>query len=165
MAEKEWGYTIILFPLENESAYEATYGTRYVDYAAEIMGISPYGMVAGFNGHMKSEDFEKVKNAQQLGDFVRWIGDKNTLSIKKQHDEKFYEFLDVRQSKIRYEFVGLAVSPIGSMPERVADRTAWLTEHKTEGVLLKRVSVSAASTDGTYDWVTFVADKVDFYFY
>jgi len=48
MAEKEWGYTIILFPLENESAYEATYGTRYVDYAA-VQVPSPAPVILAFS--------------------------------------------------------------------------------------------------------------------
>lgn len=142
---------------------KAPYGIGDVDYAAELIGISPYKIVAQFYDHMKSEDFDQVKNAQQLGDFIRWIGDKNTLSVKKLHDQKFQDFLWLSQNKIEYGIVALAVSQIDSMPKGT-DHLDWIDKHKTETVLLRRVLVSAAWTDGTYDWVTFVADKVDFYF-
>jgi len=112
----------------------------------------------------KSEDFDYVKNPQQLGDFIRWIGDKNTLSVKKLHDDKFQEFLWLSQNNIQYGIVGLAVIPIGTMPKG-ANHWTWMEKHQAEMVLLRRVSLSAVWTDGTYDWVTFVADKVDFYFY
>src|SRR5438876_8888002 len=160
MAEKRWGYMMGIFTVDDK----ASYGVGTIDYAAELIGISPYKMVAQFFGNMKSEDFDRVKNAQQLGDFIRWIGDKNTLSVKKLHDEKFQDFLWLSQNKTEYGIVGLAVSPIDAMPKG-ANHLAWIDKHKTEAVMLRRVSLSAAWTDGTYDWVTFVADKVDFYFF
>jgi hypothetical protein len=160
MAENRWGYMMGIFTVDDSRPY----GVGTSDYAAELIGISPYKMVAQFYGHMKSEDFYYVKNPQQMGDFIRWIGDKNTLSVMKFHDDKFQEFLSLKQDKIEYGIVALAVSPMDSMPKG-ANHIAWMIKHQTEAVVLRRVSLSAAWTDGTYDWVTFVADKVDFYFY
>jgi hypothetical protein len=160
MAEKRWGYIMGIFTVDDKGPY----GTGVSDYGAELIGISPYKIVAQFSEHMKSEDFDHVKNAQQLGDFIRWIGDKNTLSVKKLHDDKFQEFLDLSQNNIQYGIVGLAVSPMDAMPKG-ANHLAWMNKHKSEAVLMRRVSLSAAWTDGDYDWVTFVADKVDFYFF
>lgn len=143
---------------------KSPFGTGEIAYSAELEGISPYKMVAEFYDHMKSEDFDQVTNPQQMGDFIRWIGDKNTLSVKKLHDEKFQDFLWLSQNKIEYGIVGLAVSPISAMPKG-ASHLDWMNRHKTEAVLLRRVQLVAAWTDGTYDRVTFVADKVDFYFF
>jgi hypothetical protein len=176
MAEKKWGYLIATYD-ENDNG-----GVGKIRDSFEAEGISPYKLVAGpYGENMKSEDYDQIKNPQAIGDFIRWIGDKNTLSVKKLRDPVINEFKEVNKNKEAFAYVGLAIVPLSTIsPKLTGDaRLKAMAIRYTEAVLLKNVSVtfiwsvthidvdpSYKSYKTTiYDYVTFEAEDVKFYFY
>src|SRR5262245_45969994 len=101
MAKKMWGYVIVTLDKNDDDSFQ-------ISNVFEAEGISPYKLVAGsYVEFMKIEDYDEIKNPQAIGDFIRWIGDKNTLSVKKLSDPVTDDLREVNQKKEAYSDVRL----------------------------------------------------------
>jgi|KBSMisStaDraftv2_1062788.scaffolds.fasta_scaffold214737_3 hypothetical protein len=171
---KKWAYLVTLWGLS-----EPRGDVRIGEF--EALGISPYNLLPPpYAETMKSEDFDQVANPQAIGDFIRWIRDYNTLTVKKLRDPSTDIVREVMQNHQVFDVVSLTVAPLSRVsPEFTGKaRLRAIDLAQTEFVPMKTVtptnlwtsvhSVAKSSGSGsvttTYDFVTFEAKGIKFVF-
>jgi hypothetical protein len=167
MAKKAWGYLVSVF-----LADAPTNGNPVLVSQFEAEGISPYKVVSGPPNSevMKSEDYDHLANAMAMGDFIRWIGDKNTLSVKKAHDSATTIPMEAKRDNQSLYGVRLDVTPLSRVPPRArgAARLKALMHGSMESVGLRNVTVTSiwrfihvkGKSEEQYDFITFEAEEV-----
>jgi hypothetical protein len=134
MAKKSWGYLVTIF------LADAKTGDPVQVSQFEAEGISPYKVVAGPHSDvMKSEDYDHIANAMAIGDFIRWIGDQNTVSVKKVHDWTTDIPREAHRDNQALYGIRLDVTPLSRVPQRAhgAARLRALFGNSMESVALK----------------------------
>lgn len=176
MASKKWGYLIDVFTMNPDTGFYTNAG----EFEAE--GMSPYKFIGAspYADIMKSEDYDQVASPQAVGDFVRWIGDHNTLTVKKLHDPTSDFLWWMFRNDALFGAIQLYVAPLTHIPGNLKTeaRNSALRYNSTEEVAMKTVKVSnmqnvtKADPNGsggrmirTYEFVTFeVKEYLKFFF-
>lgn len=149
---RKWTFLIKVF-------LEATDGDVVEIGAFEPAGISPW-KIAGSMGpaseQMDSEKYAYFSNAMAMADFIRSIGDKNTLSFKKLRCPISQDILDAKNAGESLFAIKFCVTPLSSISRglRGEARLNAIYKNCLSYVTLKTVTVS-------YFWtVNYTGDQV-----
>lgn len=163
MSKKLWGYLIRVFVPDGDVSLES--------FRFEATGISPFKHIVGANLQvMKSEEFDAVKNPMAVANFISAIGDKNTLTVKKNNDLRSSMLKKAYENKETYYGIRLDIASLARIsPNLKGDaRLNKIFATQSESVALKDATVtnfySFDNKNNPFDIITFECKSVNFQF-
>lgn len=165
MATKKWTFLIKLFGEDSKTSQSALLG------GFEAEGISPSRASAAASDDMDSERYDHIANAAALGDFVRRIGDKNSVLVKKLRDPLTSYFQTSKKDDLVFRAVSLYLTPLSKISAALngQSRLSALEKNSIEWETLKKVHVTDiwslnytknGAPTKQYDFVALKTDEV-----